>query len=175
MLIIAAKVSRDRARGRRNNCRHTLRFRSPFHALPIRLPSLPSPPNPPRPGCVRPAGAEPAVPRRFAPDPNSPSPALNHPPLDLPPRTGRISNADGPFHADIGVRNGVIVEIAPKLAASTRDVDAAGRWVLPGGIDSHCHIEQISGMGVMCADDFHSGTVSAAFGGTTTILSFAAQ
>ncbi|MGC3965378.1 MAG: dihydropyrimidinase [Rhodocyclaceae bacterium] len=54
-------------------------------------------------------------------------------------------------------------------------MNATGRWVLPGGIDSHCHIEQLSGMGVMCADDFYSGTVSAAFGGTTTILSFAAQ
>src|SRR6218665_2169434 len=95
--------------------------------------------------------------------------------FDLTIRNRPISNADGTFHADIGVRNGVIVEIAPKLAASTRDVDAAGRWVLPGGIDSHCHIEQLSGMGVVCADDFHSGTVSAAFAGTTTILSFAAH
>ncbi|WP_315128275.1 dihydropyrimidinase [Comamonas antarctica] len=95
--------------------------------------------------------------------------------FDLTIRNGRISNADGSFSADIGVRDGVIVEIAPSLPAGTRDVDASGRWVLPGGIDSHCHIEQLSGMGVMCADDFYSGTVSAAFGGTTTILSFAAQ
>ena len=47
--------------------------------------------------------------------------------------------------------------------------------MLPGGVDSHCHIEQRSGMGVMCADDFYTGTVSAAFGGTTTIIPFAAQ
>lgn len=95
--------------------------------------------------------------------------------FDLTIRNGRISNADRSFHADIGVRDGVIVAIAPDLPPGTRDVDASGRWVLPGGIDSHCHIEQLSGMGVMCADDFYSGTVSAAFGGTTTILSFAAQ
>ncbi|MEG1770948.1 MAG: dihydropyrimidinase [Comamonas sp.] len=95
--------------------------------------------------------------------------------FDLTIRNGRISNADRTFHADIGVRDGVIAAIAPNLPPGTQDIDASGRWVLPGGIDSHCHIEQLSGMGVMCADDFYSGTVSAAFGGTTTILSFAAQ
>jgi dihydropyrimidinase len=47
--------------------------------------------------------------------------------------------------------------------------------VLPGGIDSHCHVEQISSNGMMTADDFYSATVSAAFGGTTTIIPFAAQ
>ena len=51
----------------------------------------------------------------------------------------------------------------------------AGKFVLPGGVDSHCHIEQRSGFGIMCADDFYTGTVSAAFGGTTTVIPFAAQ
>ncbi|GAA4334314.1 dihydropyrimidinase [Variovorax defluvii] len=95
--------------------------------------------------------------------------------FDLTIRNGRISNADRTFHADIGIRDGVIVEIAEGLSAGKQDVDASGLWVLPGGIDSHCHIEQLSGMGLMCADDFYSGTVSAAFGGTTTIIPFAAQ
>jgi dihydropyrimidinase len=53
--------------------------------------------------------------------------------------------------------------------------DAAGRLVLPGGVDSHCHIEQLSGMGIWNADDFYTGTVAAAFGGTTTVIPFAAQ
>ncbi|CAN5644891.1 dihydropyrimidinase [soil metagenome] len=95
--------------------------------------------------------------------------------FDLTIRGGRVCNADGSIDADVGVRDGVIAAIAPGLPPGREDVDATGRWVLPGGIDSHCHIEQLSGMGVMCADDFYSGTVSAAFGGTTTILSFAAQ
>ncbi|MDQ8021493.1 MAG: dihydropyrimidinase [Moraxellaceae bacterium] len=95
--------------------------------------------------------------------------------FDLTIRNGRISNADATFNADIGIRDGVIVAVQPGLPPGREDVDATGRWVLPGGVDSHCHIEQLSGMGVMCADDFYSGTVSAAFGGTTTILSFAAQ
>jgi dihydropyrimidinase len=59
--------------------------------------------------------------------------------------------------------------------SGAREIDAGGKFVLPGGVDSHCHIEQKSGMGVMCADDFYTGTVSAAFGGTTTVIPFAAQ
>jgi dihydropyrimidinase len=47
--------------------------------------------------------------------------------------------------------------------------------VLPGGIDSHCHIAQLSSTGIMTADDFESGSRSAACGGTTTIIPFAAQ
>ncbi|HCW19145.1 MAG TPA: dihydropyrimidinase, partial [Achromobacter sp.] len=94
---------------------------------------------------------------------------------DLTIRNGRISTATDTFHADIGVRDGVIAALGQGLAPGARDIDAAGRWVLPGGIDSHCHVEQLSGMGIMCADDFHSATVSAVFGGTTTIIPFAAQ
>jgi dihydropyrimidinase len=96
-------------------------------------------------------------------------------PFDLTIRGGRVCNADGCAMVDVGVASGQVVALAPGLPPGREDVDATGRWVLPGGIDSHCHIEQLSGMGVMCADDFYSGTVSAAFGGTTTILSFAAQ
>lgn len=95
--------------------------------------------------------------------------------FDLTVRNGRISTDRATFMADIGVKDGVIVRIAPGLPPGREDIDASGRWVLPGGIDSHCHIEQLSGMGMMCADDFYSGTVSAAFGGTTTIIPFAAQ
>lgn len=94
---------------------------------------------------------------------------------DLTIRGGRISTDKDSFLADIGVKDGIIAAIAPDLPAGRQDIDARGKWVLPGGIDSHCHIEQLSGMGMMCADDFYSGTVSAAFGGTTTIIPFAAQ
>lgn len=94
---------------------------------------------------------------------------------DVTVRGGRISTDSRTFESDIGIRDGVIVAIEQNLPAGRLDINAAGRWVLPGGIDSHVHIEQLSGMGMMCADDFYSGTVSAAFGGTTTILPFAAQ
>ncbi|MCU4121850.1 dihydropyrimidinase [Variovorax sp. N23] len=96
-------------------------------------------------------------------------------PFDLTVRNGRISTDTETFEADIGIKDGVIVAIEKNLPPGREDIDAAGRWVLPGGIDSHVHVEQLSGMGVMCADDFHSATVSAVFGGTTTIIPFAAQ
>ncbi|MSQ20159.1 MAG: dihydropyrimidinase [Betaproteobacteria bacterium] len=95
--------------------------------------------------------------------------------FDLTIRNGTLATASETTRADIGIRGEQIVAIAKRLPAGTRDIDAAGRYVLPGGIDSHCHIEQLSGMGIMSADDFYSGTVSAAFGGTTTIIPFAAQ
>jgi dihydropyrimidinase len=95
--------------------------------------------------------------------------------FDMTIRGGRISTYSKTFYADIGIKDGVIVSIQKDLPPGRRDIDATGRWVLPGGIDSHVHIEQRSGMGMMCADDFYSGTVSAAFGGTTTVIPFAAQ
>ena len=95
--------------------------------------------------------------------------------LDLTIRGGRVASEGRVIDGDVGIQDGRVVEIGRGLPAGKRDIDAAGRWVLPGGVDSHCHVEQRSGMGMMCADDFYSATVSAAFGGTTTILPFAAQ
>ncbi len=76
---------------------------------------------------------------------------------------------------DIHIENGVIVTIGRGLETNGQVLDARDRWVLPGGIDAHCHIEQKSSGGLMTADDFYSGSVSAAFGGNTTFLPFAAQ
>lgn len=95
--------------------------------------------------------------------------------FDLTIRGGRIVTDGRVVEGDLGVRDGCIAAIGGSLPPGRRDIDATGRWVLPGGIDSHCHVEQRSGMGMMCADDFYSATVSAAFGGTTTIVPFAAQ
>ena len=99
------------------------------------------------------------------------NPAVN---FDLVIRGGTVATADSTFCADIGIRDGRIAALGTGLAA-TRSIDAAGRLVLPGGVDSHCHVEQLSSTGKMCADDFYSATVAAAFGGTTTIIPFAAQ
>ena len=95
--------------------------------------------------------------------------------LDLVIRGGTVATAADTFAADIGIRDGRIVALAGELGEGTDEIDATGKLVLPGGIDSHCHIEQKSAAGMLCADDFHSGSVSAAFGGTTTIIPFAAQ
>ena len=94
---------------------------------------------------------------------------------DLVIRGGEVITATYRTVCDVGVHDGKIAALGQGLDAGAREVDATGKMVLPGGIDSHCHIEQVSGMGVMCADDFHSGTVAAAFGWTTTIIPFAAQ
>jgi dihydropyrimidinase len=95
--------------------------------------------------------------------------------FDLVIRSGTVATAADRFVADVGVRDGKVVALGVGLAAGAREIDARGKLVLPGGIDSHCHIAQRSSMGVMCADDFRSGSVSAACGGTTTIIPFAAQ
>ncbi len=87
----------------------------------------------------------------------------------------QVAGPDGLKQLDIGITDGRIAALAPSVPGGKQRIDAAGLWALPGGIDSHCHVEQLSGMGVMCADDFYSATVSAAFGGTTTIIPFAAQ
>src|SRR5439155_19243514 len=65
--------------------------------------------------------------------------------------------------------------LGKNLGPGAREIDASGRLVLPGGIDSHGHIAQRSSAGVVCADNFYSATVAAAFGGTTTVIPFAAQ
>lgn len=95
--------------------------------------------------------------------------------FDLTLRNGLVCTEEGLAQLDIGVKDGVIKALQTGLPAGAKDVDVRGRYVLPGGIDSHCHIEQLSGMGVMTADDFYTASRSAAFGGTTTIIPFAAQ
>ena len=95
--------------------------------------------------------------------------------FDLVVRGGTVFTASESARCDIGVRGGRIVALADVLPQGAREIDATGKYVLPGGIDSHCHLEQPSSGGVMTADDFYSGTVSAAFGGTTTVIPFAAQ
>ena len=95
--------------------------------------------------------------------------------FDLVIRDGNVVTATEEVFCDIGIKNGTIAAIGKKLPKGEREIDADGDYVFPGGIDSHTHIEQLSSSGLMCADDFYSGTVSAAYGGTTTILSFAAQ
>ena len=65
--------------------------------------------------------------------------------------------------------------LGPNLGLAKSEINASGLLVLPGGVEGHCHIEQRGTHGVMTADDFYTGTVSAVFGGTTTVLPFAAQ
>ncbi len=90
-------------------------------------------------------------------------------------RNGVVVTAADVFEADLGVAGGVITALGRGLGPARREVDAAGRYVLPGGIDAHCHFDQPMRDSVTLADDFLSGTVSAAHGGTTTVVPFACQ
>lgn len=94
---------------------------------------------------------------------------------DLVIRNGLVGTSEAVFHADIGIRAGRVAAIGTDIDKGDCEIDATDRLVLPGGVDTHCHIEQLSAAGMMTADDFESATVSAAFGGTTSVISFAAQ
>ncbi|HWW19833.1 MAG TPA: dihydropyrimidinase [Steroidobacteraceae bacterium] len=95
--------------------------------------------------------------------------------FDLVIRGGTLATAADVFNADIGVRDGKIVAIGARLAGGSDEIDARDKYVLPGGVDAHCHLDQPSSDGSVCADDFRSGTIAAACGGTTTVIPFAAQ
>ncbi|MTH66570.1 dihydropyrimidinase [Paracoccus shanxieyensis] len=94
--------------------------------------------------------------------------------LDLVITGGTVVTAADSYAADIGIKNGRIAQIGTGLAASER-IDATGLLVLPGGIDAHVHLDQPTSDGTTMADDFASGTRSAAAGGNTTVLPFALQ
>lgn len=97
------------------------------------------------------------------------------PEFDTVIRGGTLATAADVFVADLGIRDGRIAAIGVALGSAKQEIDASGLYVLPGGVDAHCHLDQPSSDGTVCADDFTSGTVSAAFGGTTTIIPFALQ
>lgn len=95
--------------------------------------------------------------------------------FDCVVRGGRVGTAVDEFDADIGIKDGQIAAIARSLPAGASKIDARSRLVLPGGVDAHAHIEQLSAAGLVNADTFESATTAAAFGGTTTVIAFAAQ
>ena len=90
---------------------------------------------------------------------------------------GTIVTADGSYPADVLIDGEQIVQISASLADSTQTdetLDATGRYVIPGGIDVHTHMELPFG-GTFAKDTFETGTRAAAFGGTTTVVDFAVQ
>lgn len=95
--------------------------------------------------------------------------------FDLVIRNAQVATASDTFLSDIGVKDGRIVQMGLSLGAGKREVDAQGRITTPGGIDAHCHLDQPIAPPARMTDDFESGTRSAACGGTTTIIPFAAQ
>ena len=94
-------------------------------------------------------------------------------------KNGTLVTASDTFAADLWIEGGKIAAITQTgrsdlgLSAD-RTIDAAGQYLLPGGIDAHTHLDMPFG-GTNSIDDFESGTTAAAFGGTTTIIDFAIQ
>ena len=95
--------------------------------------------------------------------------------LDLAIRGGTVATAADVMRCDVGIRDGRIVALGEDVGPADRSIDASGRLVLPGGIDSHVHLDQFQGDDITMADGFASGTVSAAAGGNTCVIPFAAQ
>ena len=95
--------------------------------------------------------------------------------LDLAIRGGTVATASDVSRCDVGIRDGRIVALADSLDGAASEIDATGLLVLPGGIDSHVHLDQPSGEGIVMADGFESGTRSALAGGNTFVIPFALQ
>jgi dihydropyrimidinase len=94
--------------------------------------------------------------------------------LDLIVEKGLLVTAASTSRADLGIKDGKIVQIGGELGEARRRIDGAGKYVIPGGVDVHTHLDA-PGAGFNTADDFLSGTIAAACGGTTTIVDFCQQ
>ncbi|MBY0398047.1 MAG: amidohydrolase family protein, partial [Thermoleophilia bacterium] len=90
---------------------------------------------------------------------------------DLVIRNARMVTPSGEVTGDLSVEGGRIAAIGPDLPRAASEIDAGGLLLLPGGIDSHCHMDQrpVHGEGVH-PDDFVTGTAAAAAGGVTTVI-----
>ncbi|MDE3111851.1 MAG: amidohydrolase family protein, partial [Chloroflexota bacterium] len=88
---------------------------------------------------------------------------------------GTVVTATDTYKADVLIDGEKVAAIGKDLrAGGAKRVDASRKYVIPGGIDVHTHMELPFG-GTFASDDFHTGTVAAAFGGTTSIVDFAVQ
>ncbi len=90
-------------------------------------------------------------------------------------KNGTIITATDTYKADILVKNGVISEIGREISKIASEIiDAADKWVLPGAVDVHTHLDAMCD-GMTTVDDFETSTAAAAAGGTTTVVDYAEQ
>src|SRR4051794_4839796 len=90
--------------------------------------------------------------------------------LDLVIRGGTVVTAEGQTRADVGVRDGRVVQLAEGLPRGARELDAHGRLVLPGAVDPHVHLHiETQDEGPHWIDDYESGSRAALAGGVTTL------
>lgn len=88
-------------------------------------------------------------------------------------KNGTIVTASDTYKGDIGIKDGIIVEIGLNLECDTV-IDATGKLIIPGGIDAHTHLDMPFG-GTFSSDDFESGSKAAAIGGTTSFIDYSIQ
>ena len=90
-------------------------------------------------------------------------------------KNGRVITAVDDYLADIFIKNETVTLIGENLEIEADEViDASGKYLFPGGLDPHTHLDMPFG-GTTSADDFETGTLAAAHGGTTTLIDFAIQ
>jgi len=90
-------------------------------------------------------------------------------------KNGTIITATDMYKADLLVKNGIVAEIGREISKIASEIiDAADKWVLPGGVDAHTHLDTICD-GMTTVDDFETGTAAAAAGGTTTVIDYVEQ
>jgi dihydropyrimidinase len=92
-------------------------------------------------------------------------------------KNGTVVGASGAFAADVlvdGERIAALLQPGTSIGSAEREIDASGKYVVPGGVDVHTHMQLPFG-GTEASDTFETGTRAAAWGGTTTIIDFAVQ
>src|SRR5512143_1576835 len=90
-------------------------------------------------------------------------------------KNGTIITATDTYKADLLVKNGIISEIGREISKIASEIiDAAEKWVLPGAVDVHTHLDARCD-GMTTVDDFETGSAAAAAGGTTTVVDYAQQ
>ena len=96
--------------------------------------------------------------------------------FDLVIKNGTIITASDRYNGDIGIKDGKVIQIATELSATDgiQVVDAAGKYIIPGGIDGHTHLD-MPFAGTYSSDNFITGTKAAAIGGTTSVVDFSIQ
>ena len=95
--------------------------------------------------------------------------------FDLAITGGTVVLPAGPTQINVGIKDGLIAALSVAPIQAHQTIDATGHLVLPGGVDSHCHMDQQPWEGRSTADDFRTGTLSGMCGGNTTVIPFAMQ
>lgn len=96
--------------------------------------------------------------------------------LDLAINNGKVINANGSGVMSVGIKNGRISTLSKEPQQAQKMIDAAGRWVLPGVVDTHVHFALKQGQGddaTWTEDDYENGPAAAAVGGVTTFIDYA--